>query len=76
MATPQELQIDFDLDIKRSESKIANPTRNLMMSILEEAGFTGSWGVRDSRRIKKKGVQVLESFDIVVRVPDCFGRIN
>ncbi len=72
MATPQELQIDFDLDIKRSESKIANPTRNLMMSILEEAGFTGSWGVRDSRRIKKKGRERFKA----IRLESRGGRIG
>lgn len=55
MAVPGIVEIVFDNSIKRSENKVVNPTRALMTAILEEAGFDGAWGMKDSRRIKKKG---------------------
>lgn len=55
MATPQNLDLIFELDVKKSEKKVGNSTKNLVMSILQEAGFDGVWEVRDSRQIKKKG---------------------
>lgn len=55
MAVPGIVEIVFDNSIKRSEKKVVNPTRALMTAILEEAGFDGVWGLKDSRRIKKKG---------------------
>lgn len=62
----QELELIFESQLKRSEKKVVNPTKTMMMSILEECGFEGTWEIRDSRRIRKKardrfGVMRIES---------------
>lgn len=72
MATPRQLDLVFELDVKKAEKKVANPTKNLMISILHEAGFDGEWQVRDSRQIKKRG---RERFG-VIRLESRVGRAS
>lgn len=72
MATQQQLDLVFELDVKKAEKKVANPTKNLMVSILQEAGFDGEWQVRDSRQIKKRG---RERFG-VIRLESRVGRAS
>ena len=39
MTTPQELALSFEIDMKKSERKVTNPTKSLVMFVLEESGF-------------------------------------
>lgn len=55
MSTSRELELTFDSQLKRSEAKIVNPTRAMILGVLSDAGFDGVWEIRDSRRIRKKG---------------------
>ena len=55
MASPETVELIFENSIRRSEKKITNPTKALIVNVLAEAGFEGVWELKDSRRIKKKG---------------------
>jgi len=55
MKPSKPLQLILETSIKRSEKKVINPTRSLMLAILDEAGLEGAWQLKDPHRIKKKG---------------------
>jgi len=55
MTAQGSVDLVFESSIRRSEKKIVNPTKALMLNVLDEAGFEGVWELKDSRRIKKKG---------------------
>ena len=72
MTTPQELALSFEIDMKKSERKVTNPTKSLVMFVLEESGFGGVWEMRDPRQIKKKGRERFKA----IRIESRSGRLG